>query len=178
MKKLVFILVAIAAIFGIQSCKKGCTDNTAFNYVKGVKHDDGSCLYCDSTTAILNFGYCYGYDRNSSSTYFNQNVLLIEVAPHEIVYSGNGCKQLGLANNESTDCTNMTLVAILTNETGATLVTSGNIYTAVGNGSLTITLSSLSIRPNGQDTIVLGTVCGSNSFNPQVTLENYSFQYH
>lgn len=44
MKKLVFLFVVLTAF--VYSCKKeGCTDETAINYNKKAKKDDGSCEY-------------------------------------------------------------------------------------------------------------------------------------
>jgi hypothetical protein len=172
------IIVAMALI--VQSCKKGCTDPTAINYVPGATHDDATCLYCDSFVQLAGTNETQAEDMNSSSAHFSQVVLLITVNANQVTYNGNACKMLGLGNANTNGCGTVTYTAVLDNETSSTLVVSGNIMLDVGGsvGTITYTVSSVSVQPFGSTSIGIGQVQCANSGFFDVSFQNPSFQYH
>ncbi len=50
MKKITFTLALLALAFGVDSCKKGCTNPKAYNYNAKKKKDNGSCKLYTSVT--------------------------------------------------------------------------------------------------------------------------------
>jgi hypothetical protein len=118
-------IIIVTCMTTVQSCKKGCTDAKAINYVPGVNHDDGSCLYCDSSVSMSYGGEYYAVDNTQGSPHNGQNVLEMLVYENTTVYTGNGCRQLGLGIATDSICNTATLLSILYNETPSTMVFSG-----------------------------------------------------
>ena len=124
----ILLLFVALCLFMCQSCKQGCTDPKAYNYVHGAKQDDASCLYCDSSVrnAINSQNYTY-YDYNTSSPHYGSAVLSMHVTENQKIYTGNGCKVLGLTANNN--CIQFVFVAQLYNQTGTTMILTGDLYT-------------------------------------------------
>ena len=175
--KAILILAVTLGIIMCQSCKQGCTNPKAFNYTQGAKQDDGSCLYCDSssTSEITTNSYTY-YDYTNGSIHYSQAVLNIYITENEMIYTGNGCKQLGLGNNNNT-CNRLGFSAELHNETSSTMVLSGDLHISGNSQSSIHTFTSISIPPYSYVTANVGTIC-DNGFGFTSNLQNYTFQYH
>ncbi len=181
-KHCLVICCVLCAIF-FQSCKKGCTNPTAFNYVKSAKVDDGSCMYCDSTVTAGGSSSTNVDDLNSSSPFYNFEVINITVLSNFIQYNGNGCQLLGHTNNSSTGTVSTYYTAIIQNVTSSTVTFSGSIQIeAFINGTetiLTYYVSNIVIQPSGTTNINLGSGGQQQQFSGfSVFVSSPTFSYH
>jgi len=181
---LVTALVLLLGLFG-QSCKKGCTNPTALNYVRSAKVDDASCLYCDSVLITGNNSNQIAVaDFNSASPYFEQNVIQLIVSNNFVQYNGNGCQLLGHTNNSATGTVSTYYTASISNETSSTVVFTGTIQIGVflsGSGEVFFdySVSNVSIPPSGTTTVKLGSGGQQSEFNSfSLQVVSPSFTYH
>ena len=93
MKKLLFLL--IPAAFMIQSCSKGCTDESATNYSADAKKDDGNCQY-EATLTLW-------WEQSQSISWNQSGVTGLNVYVGEVLV-GNGNDDPGAYNVTAPDC--------------------------------------------------------------------------
>ena len=180
--KRITIIVAVSFLFTMvmQSCKQGCTNPKAYNYMKSAKADDGSCLYCDSVASLFGSYTTSAQDLNSSSPHYNQTVMRLDVEGNALEYTGNGCTLLG-HNNNSGSCQSLSYSGLFQNETSSTLVFSGTIpIYQYGNSVVkSFAVYNISIGPYATDTVYLGQGdCLSDYSYSIQPLSNTSFTYH
>ena len=110
MKRLphVFIFLAIVLV-SLDSCKEGCKDPNALNYVSDASTENGTCLYCKDTSYSETTVFTMQDDYNSGSIYFGQNIIKAIVYNSSKVTNGNGCKAIGKIP-QNTSIINITLV--------------------------------------------------------------------
>ncbi|HLP52342.1 MAG TPA: hypothetical protein VK154_15745 [Chitinophagales bacterium] len=96
-----FFIVALIALVltTVASCKKGCTNPNAVNYDKSAKEEDASCLYCDSVSISTVSVTKLFKDNNSSSNYYQDNIIRVRVSGFIYDYQGNGCKDMAMATS-------------------------------------------------------------------------------
>jgi len=180
--KHVVVISVLLCIAFCQSCKKGCTNPTAYNYVRSAKVDDGSCLYCDSTLQAGNTSNIGVTDNNSSSQFFEQTVVELFVTSNFVQYNGNGCALRGHTNTSSSDTVSTYYTAIVQNETGFTVTYSGTIDVEVFSGTdpvYVFSVSNLSIPPNGSATVNLGSGGQQLEFSGfELFTSSATFSYH
>ena len=163
----------------ISSCKEGCTNTTAFNYSRTAKIDNGTCLYCDSTTTQDNPVNYYIQDYNSTSPFYQQSVIRLSMISSHIYYSGNGCKIQG--HNNSNTCFSNNYNATFQNTTNKTVVFSANIpINQYGNNTTKyFYVNSVSISPYGSTSVYIGQGdCLNDSYYSISTISSSSIQYY
>ena len=178
--KITLVIAIVLCIAMTQSCKRGCTDPKAINYVKGAKQDDASCLYCDSSigsTGITVNNFII--DRNSSSSHFDQEVIQYTVSENQFAYSGNACQILGKGNASCPST--LIFTGTLTNMTNSNILLSGpfqiNLFGS-SSSSINYQFNSLYIPAGGTDTVTFASnICNIPlSFDAEIL--NSSIQYH
>lgn len=181
-KKVLLPVICLLALVVNQSCKKGCTDKKALNYMSAARDNDGTCLYCDSTLQQLDFNEQNIEDENSQSQFAFRDVLLLYVENRAQIYTGNGCQKYNLGGStSSSSCTPATTDGFLLNLTSQTIIFSGQIQIEFDNQEfITYNFNSVQIGP--LDTLKvanLGSTCISpgNDFLQLQVEEGYTIQY-
>lgn len=172
------LAIAMLITLGGTSCKKGCNNPKAYNFSQSAKQDDGSCLFCDSTTYTFNSNSQYVEDYNNNSPYQYQDVLNLTSLGYEVSYSGNGCKLLGkVSDNSSSPCFHVSYSVILRNLTNRTMTYSDNLrYNTSGSGLYYSKYVNVTLPPYGSDTAFLFRDCETNTY---ISVQSYnpSFVY-
>jgi hypothetical protein len=160
-----------------QSCRKGCTDSTAFNYQHGAKVNDGSCLYCDSAMTVGASSSFFVEDQNSASQFPFEDVLGITLTSNIKTYNGNGCKLLGYSN--SNPCIPVTFTAVLQNQTSVNMTFSGTIEVFTNTNQFLFSVSNVNISQGSSVTLTFApTGCQTQVFNISGEVIGATFSYH
>ncbi len=173
------LLSLVVVILFSQSCKKGCTNPSAYNYQKSANQENGTCLYCDSALNTGGSSYYNLMDYNTSSIYYYQNVLNLVVNSSIITYSGNGCNLLG--HNNTSGCYTTYYSAVFQNVTNSNVTFSGNIqiYQYSSSSMVYFQVSNISIAPFSSTTVNLGSGgCQQYSSFSIQQIVNTVFSYH
>lgn len=180
------LLLMVLLALSLHSCKKGCTNSSAFNYNPSAKEDDASCLFCDSVK-VDNYAVLSQYtDNNSSSTHYQESVLQLRLTGSLLTYRGNHCANLQIRSGCDTLFSAFPNFAYLnrtfTNLTGDTILVSGTFSYGVTGGPFNPStgISQFKIAPLAD--VVYGEVvyldCVQADFaSGSISLTGRSFQY-
>ncbi|MDB5282179.1 MAG: hypothetical protein JWO06_1254 [Bacteroidota bacterium] len=97
--RIVTCLLVLLFLAGVlDSCKQGCKDTHALNYDSTVKAENGTCLYCDSSSS-KDGTIVPGTDFSAPVT--DKHVLDFILSEDEFTNKGNGCKSLNKTSGSS-----------------------------------------------------------------------------
>lgn len=162
-----------------QSCRQGCTNAKAYNYMPSAKQDDGSCLYCDSSLSS-GFGQSLSVeDMTPGSPHEYSTVMFVTINSSYVIYNGNGCKQRGHDNTTGSSTTFYS--AQVQNETNSTMTFSGTIQIEQFTLSniVSFPVSNVIIPPNSFVNLNLGSGGVQPEFsNFSASVTSSTFTYH
>ncbi|MFN8285442.1 MAG: hypothetical protein U0V74_01745 [Chitinophagales bacterium] len=181
--KVLVIILIVGAIAMLSACKQGCTDAKAMNFNASAKEDDGSCMYCDSSSQLLSNAQTYIYDGQQGSPYQFSYVMAIEDRFSEVSYNGNGCRAIGVVNDPN--CRQgrnyLVLYNLVPTDIHITFDLTVTVSSSFGFNTVN-TYSFTNISVPASDSLVLGSV-GNNCldqgtfFSVGINSSNHTINY-
>lgn len=162
----------------LYSCKQGCTNQHAVNYMPKANSEDGSCLYCDTSGGLLmSYKYTALYDYKPGSFFYSELVAVFTDSITLTTFSGNGCMASGL--QESDSCFTLRHHIHFYNQKNIPMLVSANIrvgYTGIADLK-TYTLTDLYVPAAGEASPQWSIGVCAPTTNVSVSLSNINFSY-
>ena len=140
--------VAIAVLCSIlmsiiYSCKEGCKDSKALNYVSNANNENGDCIYCKDTT-IYQATSAYFFDMISvGNKHYGQVIMRADINKTYYMVTGNGCQAAGHIAKSSDS-----LMIKIVNLTSDTIQTSFRLGHFLTPNSTDFTISNTAFYAN------------------------------